>query len=165
MQAVVAQNRKPGLSVRAFSFRSHGKSCGRLPASERFDFVAATGCFKAGCGSALRGACRYARRSVVHTETSLSSPSCLAKRISGARVSSLFGRRCSRFATFEVSSRTHALSTMKTPSTPGTDRCVACLGRVDFSDALIFAISRKNGHLPLGTFDRELARVDGTRTP
>jgi len=31
-----------------------------------------------------------------------------------------------------------------------------------FSDCLILEISRKAGHLPLGTFDRELSKVDGT---
>jgi predicted nucleic-acid-binding protein len=32
---------------------------------------------------------------------------------------------------------------------------------VDFSDCLILAIARKAGHLPLGTFDRNLSRLDG----
>ncbi len=31
-----------------------------------------------------------------------------------------------------------------------------------FSDCLVLAIARKAGHLPLGTFDRTLARLDGT---
>jgi predicted nucleic-acid-binding protein len=31
-----------------------------------------------------------------------------------------------------------------------------------FSDFLVLEIARKAGHLPLGTFDRNLARVDGT---
>ena len=30
-----------------------------------------------------------------------------------------------------------------------------------FSDCLILEIARKAGHLPLGTFDRNLARLDG----
>jgi predicted nucleic-acid-binding protein len=30
-----------------------------------------------------------------------------------------------------------------------------------FSDCLIVEIARKNGHLPIGTFDRELAKLDG----
>lgn len=30
-----------------------------------------------------------------------------------------------------------------------------------FSDCLVLAIARKAGHLPLGTFDRNLARLDG----
>lgn len=30
-----------------------------------------------------------------------------------------------------------------------------------FSDCLLVALARKAGHLPLGTFDRDLAQVDG----
>ena len=30
-----------------------------------------------------------------------------------------------------------------------------------FSDCLVLEIARKAGHLPLGTFDRKLARLDG----
>ena len=30
-----------------------------------------------------------------------------------------------------------------------------------FSDCLVVEIARKAGHLPLGTFDRDLAKVDG----
>jgi predicted nucleic-acid-binding protein len=32
---------------------------------------------------------------------------------------------------------------------------------VEFSDCLIFEIARKAGHLPLGTFDRKLAKLAG----
>ena len=32
-----------------------------------------------------------------------------------------------------------------------------------FSDCLILQLARKAGHLPLGTFDRNLARVDGAQ--
>jgi predicted nucleic-acid-binding protein len=31
-----------------------------------------------------------------------------------------------------------------------------------FSDCLMLQLARKAGHLPLGTFDRPLARIDGT---
>ncbi|OGA28611.1 MAG: PIN domain-containing protein [Betaproteobacteria bacterium RIFCSPLOWO2_02_FULL_65_24] len=31
-----------------------------------------------------------------------------------------------------------------------------------FSDCLVLEIARKAGHLPLGTFERNLARLDGT---
>ena len=31
-----------------------------------------------------------------------------------------------------------------------------------FSDCLMLQLARKAGHLPLGTFDRNLAKVDGT---
>jgi predicted nucleic-acid-binding protein len=32
-----------------------------------------------------------------------------------------------------------------------------------FSDCLMLQLARKAGHLPLGTFDRNLARIDGTQ--
>jgi predicted nucleic acid-binding protein len=32
-----------------------------------------------------------------------------------------------------------------------------------FSDCLVLAIARKAGHLPLGTFDRNLAKLDGAQ--
>ncbi len=32
-----------------------------------------------------------------------------------------------------------------------------------FSDCLMLQIARKSGHLPLGTFDRSLARMEGTQ--
>lgn len=31
-----------------------------------------------------------------------------------------------------------------------------------FSDCLMLEVARKSGHLPLGTFDRRLARIEGT---
>ena len=34
---------------------------------------------------------------------------------------------------------------------------------VGFSDCLMLEVARKAGHLPLGTFDRGLDRLDGTR--
>lgn len=33
----------------------------------------------------------------------------------------------------------------------------------DFSDCLVLEIARKAGHLPLGTFDRALGKIDGTQ--
>lgn len=32
-----------------------------------------------------------------------------------------------------------------------------------FSDCLILEVARRAGHLPLGTFDRDLAKLDGAR--
>jgi predicted nucleic-acid-binding protein len=32
-----------------------------------------------------------------------------------------------------------------------------------FSDCLVLELARKSGHLPLGTFDRNLARLNGTQ--
>jgi len=34
---------------------------------------------------------------------------------------------------------------------------------VSFSDNLIVEIARKSGHVPVGTFDRDLAKLDGTQ--
>ena len=34
---------------------------------------------------------------------------------------------------------------------------------LDFSDCLVLEIARKAGHLPVGTFDRHFARLDGTQ--
>ena len=34
-----------------------------------------------------------------------------------------------------------------------------------FSDCLVLEIARKAGHLPLGTFDRGLAKLDGAQKP
>ncbi len=34
-----------------------------------------------------------------------------------------------------------------------------------FADCLILGIARKAGHLPLGTFDRRLARIEGAEKP
>ena len=39
-------------------------------------------------------------------------------------------------------------------------RCQTTLG---FSDCLIVEVARKAGHLPLGTFDKELAKLDGAQ--
>lgn len=35
--------------------------------------------------------------------------------------------------------------------------------KTGFSDCLVLEIARKAGHLPLGTFDRDLSRCDGTQ--
>jgi predicted nucleic-acid-binding protein len=35
--------------------------------------------------------------------------------------------------------------------------------RLGFSDCLVLEIARKAGHLPLGTFDRELGKLDGAQ--
>lgn len=35
--------------------------------------------------------------------------------------------------------------------------------KVGFSDCLVLEIARRAGHLPLGTFDRDLSRLDGTQ--
>jgi predicted nucleic-acid-binding protein len=35
--------------------------------------------------------------------------------------------------------------------------------RLGFSDCLVLEIARKAGHLPFGTFDRDLSKLDGTQ--
>jgi predicted nucleic-acid-binding protein len=35
--------------------------------------------------------------------------------------------------------------------------------RLGFSDCLVLEVARKAGHLPLGTFDRELGKLDGAQ--
>lgn len=34
---------------------------------------------------------------------------------------------------------------------------------LSFSDCLVLEVARKAGHLPLGTFDRSLAKIEGTQ--
>jgi predicted nucleic acid-binding protein len=34
---------------------------------------------------------------------------------------------------------------------------------VNFSDCLVLELARKAGHLPLGTFDRSLSKLDGVQ--
>lgn len=36
-------------------------------------------------------------------------------------------------------------------------------GKVSFSDCLILELARKAGHLPLGSFDRELGKLEGAQ--
>jgi predicted nucleic-acid-binding protein len=36
---------------------------------------------------------------------------------------------------------------------------------VGFSDCLLLEISRKSGHVPVGTFDRAFAKLEGTERP
>jgi predicted nucleic acid-binding protein len=39
------------------------------------------------------------------------------------------------------------------------------LSRAEFSDCLALAIARANGHLPLATFDKNLAKLPDTLLP
>jgi len=49
------------------------------------------------------------------------------------------------------------------------DAVAAALGHfrkrptLGFSDCLVLEVARKAGHLPLGTFDRELGKLDGAQ--
>lgn len=50
-----------------------------------------------------------------------------------------------------------------------SDAVTAALARyrkkasLSFSDCLVLEVARKAGHLPLGTFDRELSKLDGAQ--
>jgi predicted nucleic-acid-binding protein len=35
--------------------------------------------------------------------------------------------------------------------------------KLGFSDCLVLEVARKAGHIPLGTFDRELSKLDGAQ--
>jgi len=54
-------------------------------------------------------------------------------------------------------------------SVQDTDVVIAALAQfransgIAFSDCLILEIARKAGHLPLGSFDRQLAKLDGAQ--
>jgi len=58
----------------------------------------------------------------------------------------------------------HATVTMQEP-----DVVAAALdlyrsnAKIGFSDCLVLEIARKAGHLPLGTFDRDLSKLDGAQ--
>jgi predicted nucleic-acid-binding protein len=44
-------------------------------------------------------------------------------------------------------------------------RCFRERPALGFSDCLLLELARKAGHLPLGTFDRELSKLDGAEKP
>lgn len=68
----------------------------------------------------------------------------------------------------EVSRAVEILLNHAQLSVEGSEVVAAALSRfqetaaVGFSDCLVLEAARKAGHLPLGTFDRELARLAGT---
>jgi len=45
----------------------------------------------------------------------------------------------------------------------GLRRSAAYFCRSSFSDCLLLELARKAGHLPLGTFDRDLSKLAGAR--
>jgi predicted nucleic acid-binding protein len=52
----------------------------------------------------------------------------------------------------------------QTDSAEGFIRAGACFKpALGFSDCLMLHLARKAGHLPLGTFDRNLSKVDGAQ--
>ncbi|MDB4979912.1 MAG: hypothetical protein JWM82_664 [Myxococcales bacterium] len=69
----------------------------------------------------------------------------------------------------ELSEAIERLSDHASLSLQDADVVAAALGlfrqrpQIGFSDCLVLEIARKAGHLPLATFDRALARAEGTK--
>jgi predicted nucleic-acid-binding protein len=58
----------------------------------------------------------------------------------------------------------HKQLTVQDPDTVETALEKFCKHKgVSFSDILIFEIARKNGHVPLGSFDRQFAKLEGVQ--
>jgi predicted nucleic-acid-binding protein len=76
---------------------------------------------------------------------------------------SVYGLDSARIATAVEMLLNHRDLTLQDP-----DVVVAAVARfrkrpkLGFSDCLVLEIARKAGHVPLGTFDRQLGKVDGT---
>ena len=78
-------------------------------------------------------------------------------------LASVYDRSPSAIATAVEMLLSHAQLTLQDSETVAA--AVAQFRRqpqVGFSDCLMVEVARKAGHLPLGTFERDLARVDGT---
>jgi predicted nucleic-acid-binding protein len=69
----------------------------------------------------------------------------------------------------EIATAVEMLLSHKNLSLQDSDVVVTALGlylerpAVSFSDCLVLEAARKAGHLPLGTFDRNLSKLDGTQ--
>lgn len=69
----------------------------------------------------------------------------------------------------QIVSGVEALTSHKDLTLQDADAVRAALDRfraqpaLEFSDCLLLEIARKAGHLPLGTFDRRLGRLDGAQ--
>jgi predicted nucleic-acid-binding protein len=77
---------------------------------------------------------------------------------------SVYGLRAAQIATAIDMLLNHAQLAMQDRDIATT--ALASLRRqpaVSFSDNLILAIARTNGHVPLGTFDRPLGRLEGVQ--
>jgi predicted nucleic-acid-binding protein len=78
-------------------------------------------------------------------------------------LSSVYGLQPERIATAIEMLLNHQSLTVQEPETVGA--ALAQFRRrpsLGFSDCLILEAARKHGHLPLGTFDWELSKLDGT---
>jgi predicted nucleic-acid-binding protein len=77
---------------------------------------------------------------------------------------SVYARRPEQIATAIELLLSHRELTVQEP-----DVVAAALGQfrarpgLGFSDCLVLEIARKAGHLPLGTFDRDLGKLDGAQ--
>jgi predicted nucleic-acid-binding protein len=75
--------------------------------------------------------------------------------------------RTYRFESSEIAGIVEVLLNHATVTLEDTDVVAAALDlyrgntNVGFSDCLVLEIARKAGHLPLGTFDRNLSKLDG----
>jgi predicted nucleic-acid-binding protein len=72
-----------------------------------------------------------------------------------------------RFDSTEITTTVDILLNHETVTLQDPDVVAAALEqyrrrpRIGFSDCLVLEIARKAGHLPLGTFDRDLSKLDG----
>jgi predicted nucleic-acid-binding protein len=79
-------------------------------------------------------------------------------------LSSVYDRGPSEIATVVEMLLSHKHLTLQDP-----DVVVAALGHylerpaASFSDCLVLEVARRAGHLPLGTFDRNLSKIDGAQ--
>ena len=68
----------------------------------------------------------------------------------------------------EIATAVEMLLAHKDLTIEDSDVVLAALGqfrlkpKLGFSDCLVLEIARKAGHTPLGTFDRDLSKLDGT---
>ncbi len=68
----------------------------------------------------------------------------------------------------EIATAVEMLLAHKDLTIDDSDVVLAALGqfrvkpKLGFSDCLVLEIARKAGHTPLGTFDRDLSKLDGT---
>jgi predicted nucleic-acid-binding protein len=78
-----------------------------------------------------------------------------------------FSQRAYRFDSSEIATIVDILLNHETVTLQDADVVVAALDqyrgktKLGFTDCLVLEIARKAGHLPLGTFDRDLSKLDG----
>ncbi len=79
-------------------------------------------------------------------------------------LASVYERSAAEIATAVELLLDHRELTLQAPDvvTAALD-CFKARPAVGFSDCLLFEIARNAGHLPLGTFDRDLGKLDGAQ--